>query len=105
MARCVEVIAEGDLGRAAATFGVCLHVLRKDLLLMSIAMDLEPMSTLMSTAKKLKPLKPVRRWIIRKDNGSAQRTVHSWGASCKSPVLAWVVSQLLEESYLPMALC
>ncbi len=49
----MDGIAEHDLGRAAVIFGVCLHVLRKDLLLMSIAMDLEPMSTLMSTAKKL----------------------------------------------------
>ncbi len=53
----MDGIAEHDLGRAAVTFGVCLHVLRKDLLLMSIAMDLEPMSTLMSTAKKLEALK------------------------------------------------
>ena len=53
MARCVEAIAEHDLGTAAATCGVCLHILRKDLLLMYIALDLDPMSTLMSTAKKL----------------------------------------------------
>ena len=56
MARCVEAIAEHDLGKAAATFGVCLHVLRKDLLLMSIAMDQSSMSTLMSTAEKLETL-------------------------------------------------
>ena len=31
MACCVEAVAEHDLGRTAATFGVCLHVLRKDL--------------------------------------------------------------------------
>ena len=57
VARSVEAIAEHDLGSAVAIFGVCLHVLRKDLLLMSIAMDLEPMSTLMSTAKKLETAK------------------------------------------------
>ena len=49
MARCVEAIAEHGLGKAAETFGVCLHILRKDLLLWSIAMDQSSMSTLMST--------------------------------------------------------
>ncbi len=57
MARCVKAIAEHDLGHAAGTFGVWLHAIRKDLLLMSIAMDLELMSTLMSTAKKLESSK------------------------------------------------
>ena len=49
MACCVEAIAEHDLGRAAATFADCLHVLRKDVLLMCIAMDVDPMSMAMST--------------------------------------------------------
>lgn len=57
MARCVEAIAEHDLGHSAGTFGVWLHALRKDLLLMSIAMELELMSTLMSTANNLESSK------------------------------------------------
>ena len=52
MARCVEAIAEHDLGRAAETLGICLHLFRKDLMLMSIALDLDLMSTVMSTTKE-----------------------------------------------------
>ena len=61
MARCVEAIAEHDLGRAAVLFGACLYVLRKDLLLLSIDMDHEPLSTLLSTTKEGKPVKASHR--------------------------------------------
>ena len=57
MARCVEAIAEHDLGRAAATFGVCLHVLRKGLILISLAEDEALISPPISPSKIAETLK------------------------------------------------
>lgn len=61
MARCVEAIAEHDLGRAAATFGVCLHVLRKDLILISLAEDQTLISPSISPSKTTETLKASRQ--------------------------------------------
>lgn len=61
MARCVEAIAEHDLARAAVTCGACLYVLRKDLLLLSIDMDRDPLSTLLSKTEWRKMVKASHR--------------------------------------------
>jgi len=61
MTRCVEAIAEHNLGRAAVAFGACLYVLRKDLLLLSIDMDRDPLSTLLSKAEERKTVKASHR--------------------------------------------
>ena len=62
MNRCVEAKAEHDLGRAAVTFGACLYVLRKDLLLLSHVTDDEPLSILLSTtAERTTPQASLRQ--------------------------------------------
>ena len=47
LALCIGAIAKHDASRAAVTFGACLYVLRKDLPLLSIDMDRDPLSSLL----------------------------------------------------------